>query len=150
MRTLDLSPLYRTTVGFDRLFNLLDTAAKVENGYPPYNIEHRAENEYRVTMAVAGFGRDDLSVEVRDNTLIISGSQSESAGDRQYLHRGIAARSFERRFELADHVRIAAASLENGLLNVDLVREIPEEKKPRRIEITSRDAPAARTVEHAA
>ncbi|MCP5433588.1 MAG: Hsp20 family protein [Alphaproteobacteria bacterium] len=137
MRTLDLSPLYRSTVGFDRLFDLLDGAAKVESGgYPPYNIEHTSENAYRVTMAVAGFAPEDLNVEVRDNTLIVSGQRPDASGsETTYLHRGIATRGFERRFELADHVRIQGASLRNGLLDIDLVREIPEEKKPRRIEI---------------
>ena len=140
MRTFDFGPLYRTTVGFDRLFGLLDAATKGEDNassYPPFNIEVTDEDAYRVTMAVAGFGRDDLSIEVRQNTLTISGKRETNGDERHYLHRGIAGRSFERRFELADHVKVANATLENGLLHVDLVREIPEEAKPRRIEIES-------------
>lgn len=146
MRTRDLSPLYRSTVGFDRFFNLIDAAAKADAGstYPPYNIERRGEHDYRVTMAVAGFSKDDLEIEVRDNTLVVSGGRPKSEDEeRNYLHRGIATRAFERRFELADHVRIAGARLENGLLNIDLVREIPEALKPRRIEILTEDSAAA-------
>ncbi len=138
MRTFDFTPLYRSTVGFDRLFGLLDAATKSEesaSSYPPFNIEITGEDAYRVTMAVAGFGREDLTIEVRQNTLTISGKRETNGDDRRYLHRGIAGRSFERRFELADHVKVANATLENGLLHVDLVREVPEEAKPRRIEI---------------
>jgi molecular chaperone IbpA len=145
MRQYDLTPLYRSTVGFDRLFNLLDGAGKpaADGGYPPYNIERLDEDAYQVTMAVAGFSVDELTVEVRDNTLHVSGQKGETEADRRFLHRGIATRSFERRFELADHVKISAASLENGLLSIDLRREIPEEKKPRRIAIDSPEARAA-------
>lgn len=138
MRTFDLTPLYRSTVGFDRLFSLLDAATKgddVATTYPPYNIEVTGEDAYRVTMAVAGFGRDELAIELKENTLSIAGKQLPAGGERRYLHRGIAARSFERRFELADHVKVVAANLENGLLHVDLVREVPEAAKPRKIEI---------------
>jgi molecular chaperone IbpA len=140
MRSFDLSPLYRSTVGFDRMFNLIDSLGGVENSgqtYPPYNIERVGENEYRVTMAVAGFGEDDLDIEVKENTLTVKGekkSETEQNED-QFLYRGIAARSFERRFQLADHVEVKGATLENGLLHVDLVREIPETAKPRSISI---------------
>jgi molecular chaperone IbpA len=138
MRTFDFSPLYRTTVGFDRLFSLLDAATKSEDtasSYPPFNIEVTGEDAYRITMAVAGFGRNDLSIEVHQNTLTISGKREANSDERRFLHRGIAGRSFERRFEIADHVKVVNATLENGLLHVDLVREIPDEAKPRRIEI---------------
>jgi len=144
MRAFDLTPLYRSTVGFDRLFDVLDGIASSESaggGYPPYNIERTSEDAYRISLAVAGFGEDDLTVEVKQNVLYISGKQGEGADERTFLHQGIAGRSFERRFQLADHVRVDAASLENGLLNIDLVREIPEEMKPRRIEISSRGKP---------
>ncbi|HEV7283646.1 MAG TPA: Hsp20 family protein [Kaistia sp.] len=141
MRTFDLSPLYRSTVGFDRLFSLLDQASGVEAGvpgYPPYNIERTGENAYRITMAVAGFGDSDLSIESRENTLTVKGEKkSEEGKDSEVLYRGIAGRSFERRFQLADHVEVKGASLENGLLHVDLVREIPEAMKPRTIAISS-------------
>ncbi|MEK4034415.1 Hsp20 family protein [Methylocystis sp. IM3] len=139
MRHFDLSPLYRQTVGFDRLFNLLDQAGGVDSAstYPPYNIERTGENAYRVTLAVAGFSRGELTIETRENTLSIKGSKEQSgpAEGREMLHQGIAARAFERRFQLADHVVVTGASLVNGLLHVDLVREIPEAQKPRRIEI---------------
>ncbi len=139
MRHFDLSPLYRQTVGFDRLFNLLDQAGGVESAssYPPYHIERTGENAYRVTLAVAGFSREELSIETRENTLSVKGSKEQTAPaeGREMLHQGIAARAFERRFQLADHVVVTGASLVNGLLHVDLVREIPEAQKPRRIEI---------------
>ncbi|NHK26511.1 Hsp20 family protein [Parvularcula flava] len=140
MRTYDMTPLYRSTVGFDRLFNeLFDTVNKLDgSGYPPYNIELADENNYRITLAVAGFGEDDLDIEVTEQTLAITGKRNEPEGgeQRQFLHQGIAGRSFERRFQLAEHVRVTGASLENGLLNIDLEREIPEAKKPRKIEIS--------------
>ena len=138
MRTFDFSPLYRSTVGFDRLASLLDSVAQdtAQPGYPPYNIELTGENEYRITMAVAGFAEDDLSLEAKQNLLTISGNR-EQKSDAKFLHQGIAARSFERRFQLADHVNVAGAKLENGLLHVDLVREIPEEMRPRQIAIQS-------------
>jgi molecular chaperone IbpA len=141
MRTFDLSPLYRSTVGFDRLFSLLDQATGVEAGvpgYPPYNIERTGENAYRITMAVAGFNDSELSIESRENTLTVKGEKKVEEGkDGEVLYRGIAARSFERRFQLADHVEVKGARLENGLLHVELVREIPEAMKPRTIAITS-------------
>ena len=143
MRHFDLTPLYRSTIGFDRLGSLLDTLTSFEGdapSYPPYNIERVGENEYRISMAVAGFGEADLSLEVKENTLSISGeklSETEESG-MTYLHRGIAARSFERRFQLADHVVVKGASLENGLLHVGLVRELPEAMKPRTIPIETK------------
>jgi molecular chaperone IbpA len=138
MRT-DYSPFYRSTIGFDRLFDLLDSATKFDTGssYPPYDIEATGENQYRITMAVAGFGETDLDVETHENVLSIKGSKGENEDGAKYLYHGIAARSFERRFQLADHVVVTGAKLENGLLHVDLKREIPEALKPRRIEIGS-------------
>ncbi len=145
MRHYDLTPLYRSTVGFDRLGSLLDTLNSYEGdapAYPPYNIERVSENDYRISMAVAGFSDADLDIEVKEHTLSIRGDKQAEQENSTYLHRGIAARSFERRFQLADHVVVKGASLENGLLHVDLVREIPEAMKPRTIEITTRsDAP---------
>ena len=140
MRTFDLSPLYRSTVGFDRLFSLLDNTAGVDNGgttYPPYNIERTGENAYRITVAVAGFAEPELSIEVKENTLTIRGEKQASKNEKsgEVLYQGIAARAFERRFQLADHVVVKGAALENGLLHVDLVREIPETMKPRNIPI---------------
>jgi molecular chaperone IbpA len=135
MRTFDLTPLYRSTVGFDRLFSMLD-AFDSAPGYPPYNIERTGENEYRISVAVAGFRQDELSIEVKDNTLTIKGEKTakdEKAGEM--LYQGIAARAFERVFQLADYVVVKGASLENGLLHVDLAREVPEAMKPRRIPI---------------
>ncbi|ASY70447.1 Hsp20 family protein [Sinorhizobium fredii] len=140
MRHFDFSPLHRSTVGFDRLFTMLDSLGQPDQAqtYPPYDIERTGENAYRITMAVAGFDESELSVEARENTLTIKGEKSEEKGEEtQFLHRGIAKRAFERRFQLADHVEIRAASLKNGLLHVDLVREIPEAAKPRRIAIAS-------------
>lgn len=137
MRTFDLTPLYRSTVGFDRVFDLLDTAGKAETGgYPPYNIERIDENDYRVTLAVAGFSEDELDVELHENTLTVTGSRADSDDGRTFLHQGIAGRSFQRRFQLAEHVEVAGASLVNGLLNVELRREIPESAKPRKISIS--------------
>jgi molecular chaperone IbpA len=141
MRQFDLSPLYRSTVGFDRLGSLLDTLTNFEGdapSYPPYNIERVGENEYRISMAVAGFSDRDLSIEVKENTLSIRGEKQVETENTTYLHRGIAARSFERRFQLADHVVVKGAKLENGLLHVDLVREIPEAMKPRTIPIATK------------
>ena len=137
MRHLDFSPLYRSTVGFDRLFSMLDSAGNEAPTYPPYNIERTGENAYRITMAVAGFKDDELSVEAKEHALTIKGEKAEEESDREILYRGIAARSFERRFQIAEHVRVNGASLENGLLHVDLVREIPEAMKPRKIEIST-------------
>lgn len=139
MRSYDLTPLYRTTVGFDRLFDLLDNVGKVDagGGYPPYNIERLDENDYRITLAVAGFAEDDIDIVVHENTLTVTGRRPESDEQRTFLHQGIAGRSFERRFQLADYVKVAGASLANGLLDIDLKREIPEAKKPRKIAINS-------------
>ncbi|GAB4535759.1 MAG: Hsp20 family protein [Parvularculaceae bacterium] len=141
MRNFDFSPFYRSTVGFDRIFDLMDSASKVEqatSGYPPYNIERTGEDSYRISIAVAGFSADDIDIELHENTLKITGERPAEENERTYLHQGIAGRSFERRFQLADHVRVDKASLENGLLNIDLVREVPETMKPRKIEINSK------------
>jgi len=139
MRHFDLTPLYRSTVGFDRFAQLLDsvTGADVEATYPPYNIERLGENEYRITMAVAGFTSHEIKVDVKEGTLSVRGEKkAETAeGDKRYLHRGIASRSFERRFQLADHVEVKGADLKDGLLNIDLVRNIPERMRPRSIPI---------------
>lgn len=137
MRRFDFSPLYRQTIGFDHLANLIEQLASAEgdNGFPPYNIERLDENVYRITMAVAGFSLDDLTIEVKEGTLSVRGEQSGEAKDREYLHRGIAARNFERRFRLADYIEATGASLEHGLLHIDLKREIPEAMKPRTIKI---------------
>jgi molecular chaperone IbpA len=135
---LDFAPLYRSTVGFDRLFQLMDSLG-AENGqptYPPYNIERTGENAYRITMAVAGFADADIAIEVKENTLAVKAERKDEAQDREVLYRGIASRAFERRFQLADYVFVKAASLENGLLHIDLQREIPEALKPRQIPIT--------------
>ncbi len=136
MRTFDLTPLYRSTVGFDRVFDLLDTAGKTETGgYPPYNIERLDDNDYRVTLAVAGFAEDELDVELHQNTLTVTGTRGDSEEGRAFLYQGIAGRSFQRRFQLAEHVEVAGATLVNGLPNVELRREIPESAKPRKISI---------------
>jgi molecular chaperone IbpA len=139
MRTYDLTPLYRSTVGFDRLFSLLDSWGGVDAApsYPPYNIERTGENAYRISVAVAGFTRDEINIEVKENTLTIRGEKqvAENKEQGETLYQGIAARAFERRFQLADHVEAKGADLENGLLHVDLVREIPEAMKPRQIAI---------------
>jgi molecular chaperone IbpA len=140
MRTYDLTPFYRSTVGFDRLFSLLDQAASDGSpGYPPYNIERTGDNTYRISVAVSGFSQAELSIVAKENTLTIKGEKSanENGDKSEVLYRGIAARAFERAFQLADFVAVKNASLENGLLHVDLVREIPEAKKPRSIPISS-------------
>lgn len=143
MRHVDFAPLYRSTVGFDRLFSLLDSQTLADNGqtYPPYNIERIGENAYRVTLAVAGFGDEELSIEARENVLTVKGEKAESQESDQYetLYRGIAGRAFERRFQLAEYVEVKGAALKNGLLHIDLVRVIPEAMKPRRIAITTAD-----------
>jgi molecular chaperone IbpA len=142
MRTFDLAPLYRSTVGFDRLFSMLD-AFDSAPGYPPYNIERTGENEYRITVAVAGFAENELSIESKENTLTIKGAkQAKEEQNGEVLYQGIAARAFERVFQLADYVQVKSAKLENGLLHVDLVREIPEAKKPRQIPIGNGKAQA--------
>jgi len=140
MTTFDLSPLYRTAIGFDRMADLLSNASRVEsNGYPPYNIESLGEDRYRITMAVAGFSEDEIDIVSERNTLTVSGGKEEQVGDSdsQFLYRGIATRSFERRFQLADHVEVDGANLKNGLLHIELKRELPEQMKPRKIEIGS-------------
>jgi molecular chaperone IbpA len=141
MRHFDLAPLYRSTIGFDRIGSLLDTLSTFEGdapSYPPYNIERVGENEYRISMAVAGFREGDLDIEVKENTLSIKSEKRAEPEATTFLHRGIASRSFERRFQLADHVVVKGATLENGLLHIDLVRELPEAMKPRTIEITTK------------
>ena len=145
MRTYDLTPFYRSTVGFDRFFSLLDQApADGSPGYPPYNIERTGENDYRITVAVAGFAENELSLEAKENTLTIKGDkQVKQDNSGEVLYQGIAGRAFERQFQLADYVQVKGASLENGLLHVDLVREIPEAKKPRQIAINGQTKPQA-------
>ena len=139
MRTFDFSPLFRSTVGFDRLFDLMDSYAEQSNGYPPYNIERSDETHYRISLAVAGFGEQHLTLEVKEGVLTVTGQREpEDQGEpRAYLYQGIAGRAFERRFQLAEHVEVLAAKLENGLLHVDLERIVPDEKKPRRIAINA-------------
>jgi len=140
MTTFDFTPLYRTAIGFDRLANALSNSARIESGgYPPYNILSVDENQYRITMAVAGFSEQDLSIVSEQNTLVVSGrlADSDQNNDLEYLYQGIANRAFERRFQLADHVKVTQAKLENGLLHIDLARELPEAMKPRQIQINS-------------
>lgn len=144
MRSFDLAPLYRSTVGFDRLFSLMDQLGGYDNpapSYPPYNIEKVSENGYRISLAVAGFGEGDLSIETKENALVVRGEKKAEAESRgEFLFQGIAARAFERRFQLADYVSVTAARLENGLLHIDLVREVPEAKKPRLVPIANGEA----------
>ena len=151
MRTFDLAPLYRATVGFDQLADLMDRVMAdnnvSQNTYPPYNIEKTAEDGWRISIAVAGFTDDELNVEVRENALIVSARKADDDGDRNYLHRGIATRAFERRFTLAEHVRVTGATHSNGMLNIDLVREVPEALKPRTIQIAKGDTVEAKAVE---
>lgn len=138
MRTYDLTPLFRTTVGFDRMSRLLDSAMQLENSasnYPPYNIVKVDDNAYRITLAVAGFAEEELTIETHNGKLKVTGERTEATDDHEYLHRGIAGRGFERTFQLADHVHVVGATLANGLLHVELEREIPEALKPRRIAI---------------
>ena len=142
MSTIDLTPLYRTMVGFDRMANMIDSAARLDGaqGYPPYNIERVADDEFAIEIAVAGFAEEDLDIETNDGLLTVAGRKTpptDDADERQFLHRGIAERGFLRRFQLADHVIVTGAELKNGLLRVELVRELPEAKKPRKIEIGS-------------
>lgn len=139
MRTYDLTPLYRATVGFDRMADLLDrvlTQDSAASTYPPYNIEKTAEGAYRISIAVAGFAETELSVEQREQEVVVSARKAQEDCSRSYLHRGIATRAFEKRFQLADHVRVTGAAHENGMLHIDLVREVPEALKPRQIQIT--------------
>jgi molecular chaperone IbpA len=137
MDGFDFSPLFRSTIGFDRLMRLADSATRLDGSasYPPYNIEITGENAYRLTMAVAGFSGDELDLTVKENELLVSGRSKKDEDKTEFLHRGLARRAFERRFQLADHIKVAGASLENGLLHVDLVREIPEAMKPRKVTI---------------
>jgi molecular chaperone IbpA len=136
MTNIDFSPLFRSVIGFDRLASTLESAARNEaGGYPPYNIEVADENRYRLTLAVAGFTEAELELEVKENQLTVSGKRQEAANEVRYLHRGIANRAFERRFQLADHIKVVEATLDHGLLHIDLVREVPEAMKPRRIAI---------------
>ena len=146
MRTFDFAPLFRSTVGFDRVFDLMDSYAEQSNGYPPYNIERSDETHYRITLAVAGFGDKDLNLEVKEGVLTVTGKhdEQEKPEEPSFLYQGIAGRAFERRFQLAEHVEVRAAKLENGLLHVDLERVIPEEKKARRIAI---NAPELKSIE---
>lgn len=143
MTRFDYAPLFRSTVGFDRMMNLLEANARAgDEGYPPYNIEKVDENDYRITMAVAGFSEDDLEIEAKDTTVTVSGEIAKDRDEgRTFLHRGIAGRGFKRTFQLADHVHVSGAALENGLLHIDLVREIPEALKPRTIDIRSGSKP---------
>ena len=146
MRTFDLAPLYRSTVGFDRLFSMLD-GFEAAPGYPPYNIERTGENDYRITVAVAGFGENELSIEAKENTLTIKGEKQAKEDKGEVLYQGIEARAFERAFQLADYVQVKGAALENGLLHVEIVREIPESKKPRQIAIGNGKAVKPKVVE---
>lgn len=150
MRTYDFSPLYRATVGFDRIADMMDrvlSADVAQPTYPPYNIEKTDENAYRISIAVAGFSGEDLSVEVKEGALIVSARKSDEEPEKTYLHRGIATRAFERRFALADHVKVTGATHADGMLHIDLVREVPEALKPRRIEIARGDTVEAKAVE---
>ena len=153
MRNYDLTPLLRATVGFDRMFNLLDTATRLHESapsYPPYNIEKTGEDSYRIVMAVAGFGEADLEVTAKENSLVVAGKKDqapETQARERYLHRGIATRTFERRFDLADHIRVAGARIENGLLHIELVRELPEAMKPRSIAIETLAPKPAKVIE---
>lgn len=143
MRNFDLAPLYRATVGFDQIADMMDRVLANDVGqstYPPYNIEKTADDAYRISIAVAGFSDADLSVEVKQNALVVSARKAEDEGERTFLHRGIATRAFERRFHLADHVRVTGASHTDGMLHIDLMREVPEALKPRRIEIAKGEA----------
>jgi len=152
MRTFDFSPLFRSTVGFDRLAAMLDATARLDEqaySYPPYNIEKLGDDSYRITMAVAGFGPENLEIVAKDRSLTVSGKSAQEKGGVEYLHRGLAGRAFERRFELADHVQVKGAALNNGLLHIDLVREVPEAMKPRTIAIAA-GAPATAKIEQKA
>lgn len=152
MRTFDLAPLYRATVGFDQVADLMDRVLAdtgTAPSYPPYNIEKTADDAWRISIAVAGFAEADLAVEVKENALLVAGRRAKDDTERKYLHRGIATRAFERRFTLADHVRVTGASHADGMLHLDLVREVPEALKPRRIEIASGDTVEAKAVEQA-
>lgn len=141
MRSFDLSPLIRSSIGFDHLSRLMDAAARMDDGtssYPPYNIEKLGEESYRITMAVAGFSSDDLDVTVTDNSLVVTGRAKKDSDNAEFLHRGIAGRSFERRYQLADHIKVTGARLVDGLLHVELAREVPEAKRPRSVAIETK------------
>jgi len=143
MRNYDLSPLYRATVGFDRVADMMDRVLSADSAvpsYPPYNIEKTADDAYRISIAVAGFSAEELTVDLKENALIVSARRAEDDSERTYLHRGIATRAFERRFQLADHLKVTGAAHENGMLHIDLVREVPEALKPRRIAISGSQA----------
>ena len=146
MASNELNPLYRTLVGFDRIASLMDQAARLDAapGYPPFNVEQVDEDSFRIELAVAGFGEDDLAIEFKQNSLLVTGTRKQPETQRNFLHRGIAERSFERHFGLADHVRVAGAKLANGLLTIELVRELPEIMKPRKIEISAAAATKAK------
>jgi molecular chaperone IbpA len=135
MRTFDFTPLYRSTVGFDSLFDMLDSSTRSD--WPPYDIEKLGEDQYRISMAVAGFSTADIELTQEGNTLLVTGAKQPADGEQSYLHRGIANRNFKQTFSLADHVKVASAALDNGLLRIDLVREVPEQLKPRRINVAS-------------
>jgi molecular chaperone IbpA len=138
MDRFDISPLFRSTIGFDRLTRMVDAATRVDTAslaYPPYNIEKTGEDAYRLTMAVAGFSEDELGITAQENTLLVTGKAKKEEDENRYLHRGIARRAFERRFSLADHIKVVGASLVNGMLHVDLVHEVPEAAKPRKVQI---------------
>ena len=150
MRRFDMTPLYRATVGFDQIADLMDRALASDvgqNSYPPYNIEKIEDDGWRISIAVAGFSDTELSIEVKDRSLVVTGRKNEEPTERSYLHRGIANRAFERRFHLADHVRVTGADHSNGMLNIDLVREVPEALKPRRIEIAKAPTAEANVIE---
>jgi len=151
MDRFDFSPLFRSTIGFDRLTRLVDAATHVDNAalaYPPYNIEKTGEDAYRLTMAVAGFSPEELDITVQESTLLVTGKAKREQEGSNYLHRGIARRAFERRFSLADHIKVVGASLVNGMLHVDLTREVPEASKPRKIQIVSGQPEQATTAQH--
>jgi len=154
MRTYDFAPLFRSSVGFDHMARVLDSlsASEAAPAYPPYNIEKTGEDQYRITMAVAGFGEKDIEIRTQDNKLVIAGriEKGDETEERTFLHRGIAERAFERQFSLADHVKVVAASLENGLLHVDLAREVPEAMKPRTIQINAANGKSRRIQSDAA
>ena len=152
MRSFDLTPLYRASVGFDQIADLMDRALASDMGntsYPPYNIEKTADDAWRISIAVAGFAQDDLAIELKDRALIVTAKKADDATERTFLHRGIATRAFERRFTLADHVKVTGASHADGMLHIDLTREVPEALKPRRIEIASAGSADANLIEDA-
>lgn len=152
MRTYDFSPLFRSSVGFDRLANLMDSALRSDDApsYPPYNIERTGEDTYRITMAVAGFSEGDVEIVAQDNALTVTGRQTKDETPKNFLYRGIAARPFERKFELAEYIQVSGASLENGLLHIELVREVPEAKKPRNVKINGQSKVEHKVVENKA